>query len=59
MEWYAEDFATKSSLVPDLEYLLPFVSGRRLGQLERAIVLDYAIEFMPYDWRLNDQHPGH
>jgi len=62
MEWYEDDFPIKSSFLPDLhhailQYLWLTLPGRQ-GELEKASADGYAIEFIPYDWRLNDQHPG-
>ncbi|MEE9128144.1 MAG: DUF547 domain-containing protein [Planctomycetota bacterium] len=60
MQWYEADFLSDrpSSFVPELYYLFPFLPAGRSGELELASEAGYAIEFMPYDWRLNDQHAG-
>ena len=64
MQWYAGDFLLKGSKFeteapdPILEYVRLFVLDDRLSGVEQAIAKGYTLEFMPYDWRLNDQHAG-
>ncbi len=57
MLWYEKDFV--SDTVPTvLDYVVAFLPEDRRSQLEQARANGYAIEFTPYDWRLNDQHTG-
>jgi len=58
-EWYESDFLTwlqhkfsgrKATL---LDYVALYVSAEKAGELQRAA--SYAVRFIPYDWRLNDQ----
>ncbi len=62
LEWYAGDFLVKTTFMPELHdpflaYLWVTLPDRR-GDFEQQLADGYAIEFMPYDWRLNDQHAG-
>ncbi len=58
-QWYESDFLTwlqhqfpgrKATL---LDYVALYVSAEKAEELQRAA--SYAVRFLPYDWRLNDQ----
>lgn len=50
-KWYREDFGSDL-----LAYIARYSSPERASELSRAAA--YEIEFVPYDWRLNDQAGG-
>ena len=48
-KWYRADFGDDL-----LAYIARYSAPERVAELQRAAT--YEIEFVPYDWRLNDQH---
>ncbi len=61
LKWYESDFTGwLERKFPDrdatlLDYVALYVSPERRAELQRAA--EYDLEFVPYDWRLNDQNP--
>ena len=57
LDWYRGDFVEWDSRLPEhatlLDYAALYVPAARADELARAT--DYEIEFVPYDWALNDQ----
>lgn len=59
LDWYERDFTRwyekrfPGSDATLLDYVLLYVAPERRAELEGA--RDYEVEFLPYDWRLNDR----
>jgi hypothetical protein len=47
-KWYRDDFGDNL-----LDYIARYSTAERAAELQRAAA--YEVEFVPYDWRLNDQ----
>ena len=54
LNWYREEFAGQQATL--LKYVALYLPPRRAAELRRSEAT-YRLQFTPYDWRLNDQHP--
>ncbi|MEO0509572.1 MAG: DUF547 domain-containing protein [Verrucomicrobiota bacterium] len=57
-DWYDEDFTDvggKGRKLALVHYLRPYLSKAQQTELDQALASEYAIDFLEYDWALNDQ----
>ena len=53
LDWYKDRFPDRRATL--LDYVSLYLPDERAAQLDRAAA-SYQVEFIPYDWTLNDQH---
>ena len=52
LKWYGQDFGDSTDALQ--RFIAPYFEGEVRGRLSRA---EYAVDFLPYDWALNE-HPS-